>query len=69
MKSIHTPGPFGGCDEMAEQAAFEHLVGSISRAFRLMHIMTEPGRGSLTSERIAIEEGYTLEQIEAWRHL
>ena len=69
MTSIHIPGPFGGCDERAETDAFEQLVGGPERGFRLMRILTEPGRDKKTALAIAEREGYTKNQIRAWQHL
>ena len=69
MTTIHVPGPFGGCNEQDENEAFEWLVGGPDRGFRLMRIMTEPGRDKKTALAIAEREGYTKDQIRAWEHL
>ena len=67
-KSIHVPGPFGGCDEQAETENFEAMVGGPDRAFRLMRIMTEPGRRYETALKVAAMF-YTRYEILAWEHL
>lgn len=82
MSSIHVPSPFGtGCDEQAENDAFEQLCGGHVRAFRLLHLWQDtyatpwpPGHMYYkTKEQVfrakAKRDGFTDEQVEAFFHL
>ena len=67
--TTHIVGPFGGCDENAETSAFEEMIGGPTKAFRLMNILRTLGRSSETNEKDALRQGYTKQQIAAWKHL
>jgi len=65
--TIHIEGPFGGCDEQAETDAYEALCGSVAQAQRLFQLRKT--YKSHIFDRIALQEGFTVEQIEALWHL
>lgn len=78
--TFHIPGPFGGCDEKAETAAFEDLCGGAHKAGQLSRLWQNstatpwpPGHRYYRSRvdvftGAAKREGFTDEQIEAFFH-